>query len=331
MYPLAPIVLFTFNRPWHTEQTLNALIQNVLANESILYVYADGPKENASPETLKNIAEVRALVLSKQWCKEVVLVASDTNIGCRDSIIRGISEVLQKHEQVIIMEDDIITSPQFLTYMNLSLNYYKDRMAVFSISGHSHSPEKYKIPQDYTYDVYVSPRLFNWGWGTWANRWNQTNWSLDYYNEFAKSKYEVEAFNRCGDDLFKMLKEEKIGESDAWDIQFTFAHFRNHAVSIVPCIPYTRNIGLDGSGTHCNMGDKAELSNTDSAKSYSYQLNTNKTPKLIDILYEDKRIINSIYSAFYPQKRPVWQKAINRLSRMLGRENVFVIKKKIYN
>lgn len=99
---------------------------------------------------------------------------------------------------LIILEDDIITFPAFLSYMNKALSFYKDRKTVFSISGHSHAPEKFNVPADYNYDVFASLRLFNWGLATWKDRWAQADWSMGYYEEFMRMPFEKEAFSRGG-------------------------------------------------------------------------------------------------------------------------------------
>ena len=177
---LAPIVLFAYDRPDHLMQTLDALSKNIYASDSILYVFVDGPKNNASTDVLLRIKNVQQIVQNIKGFAHLEYHFSDQNIGCRDSIIQGISYVLKKHEYVIVMEDDIITSPAFLSYMNSALHYYANRPSVFSISGHSHSPNKFQVPVDYDYDVFASPRVFNWGWGTWANRWFTTDWSMQY-------------------------------------------------------------------------------------------------------------------------------------------------------
>lgn len=316
-----PILLITYNRPDHTRRTLEALQQNIGASESDLYVYVDGPKDGATQEQIERIEEVKRIALSRQWCKRVMLRTSEKNRGCRDAVIYAITDMLQSCEALIILEDDIITSPAFLTYMNNALVYYKDRKTVFSISGHSHSPQKFQIPTDYPYDVFVSPRLFNWGWGTWADRWAMADWSMDYYPVIKNNVFMQQAFNRTGDDMMLMLTDEYEGRSSAWDIQFTFMHFANHAVSIVPCISYTYNIGMDGSGTHCN----AVRINCD-----SYIVNTNNNPRFIDILYLDSRICNRQYSAFCRKKRPIWKKMINWISRRIGIRPPFMVKKKVY-
>ena len=133
---LAPIILFVYNRPWHTERTLQALKLNHLANQSKLYVYCDGPKADASEETRKKIDEVRALVANGDWCKEVILRERNENRGLAANVIEGITEVINEHGRVIVLEDDLITAPYFLTYCNEGLDLYKDVSNVYSINGY---------------------------------------------------------------------------------------------------------------------------------------------------------------------------------------------------
>lgn len=316
-----PVLLITFNRPEHTKRTLEALL---IQRPRELYIFQDGPR-NGNQKDMINCSSVQTVIddqLSKLDYDIVVhKYYSDINRGCRDAIIYAISSVLKEHESVIVVEDDIVTSPAFLDYMNKALDYYKDNKSVHSISGYSHSPSKFQVPESYDYDVYASPRLFNWGWGTWRDRWEKVDWSMSYYDEFIKQSSQIEAFNRGGDDMTPMLTDEKEGLSSAWDIQFAFDQFKNHAVSIVPCESYTQNIGLDGSGTHC--GSEQMCGSV-------VILNQNMHPRFIDVLYYDKRIINLQYNAFTRKKRPLWQKAINFIARKVGCKPPFVIKKKVY-
>ena len=321
MTELAPIIVFTYNRPWHTEQTLSALMQNDLASESILYVYCDGAKENATEEQKEKIKQVREVVKKNQWCKEVHITEAEQNKGLADSIIDGVTKVINKHGKVIVLEDDLVTSPYFLKYMNEALDFYANRQSVFSIGAYSHPPARFHIPKNYEYDVFVSLRNSSWGWATWAERWKQVDWSLSYLNSFLKNAAQVHAFNRAGEDMTEMLLLQRDKKIDSWAIRFSFAHFRNHAIAILPCVSYVDNIGLDGTGIHCGADTRNFRNDISLAK---------KNPVFIDVLYEDSRIVNGMYSYYYPKKRPLWQKVINRLSRMLGRKNIFVIKKKIY-
>ena len=123
---LAPIILFVYNRPWHTEQTLRALMANELAAKSELYIYADGPKPNATDEQLQKIHEVRQLIRQEQWCDKVHIVESEKNKGLADSIIGGVTEIVNKYGKIIVLEDDIVPTTGFLQYMNDALEMYKD-------------------------------------------------------------------------------------------------------------------------------------------------------------------------------------------------------------
>lgn len=318
-----PVLFIAFNRPEHTQKTLESLL---VQHPQEIYVFQDGPRVGNEQDVV-NCGLVRQ-VIEKLVRDTDILVHrhySETNRGCRDAIIYAISSVLREREAVIVVEDDIITSPAFLSFMNQALVHYRERKGVFSISGFSHSSSRFAIPDDYDYDVYCSPRLFNWGWGTWADRWFLTDWSMQYFTELSQHLYEVDAFNRGGDDMMPMLCDEYNGRSSAWDIQFAYFHFYNHAVSIVPCQSYTYNIGCDGSGTHCNDTQKkvetfAEIS----------ALNSKTDIKFLDALYFDKRIINRQYNVFSRSKRPFYQRVINTLARLMGKQPPFSIKKKIF-
>ena len=318
----SPVLLIVFNRPEHTERTLKALLTQ---KPRIIYIFQDGPRDRHLDDYSKcrRVREVVEVQLKQlDFNIEIHKCYSEVNRGCRDAIIYAITSVLKEHESVIVVEDDIITSPAFLTYMNKALSYYKDNHSVHSISGYSHAPMRFQVPIDYEYDVYASPRLFNWGWGTWRDRWEQVDWSMSYYNEFMRHPEQIEAFNRGGDDMTPMLVDEKEGRSSAWDIQFAFDQFKRHMVSIVPNISYTQNIGFDGSGTHCGGHSKEIVLDLD--------LNQNSNPHFLDTLYYDKRILNLQYSAFTYKQRPLWQKVINFIARKLGLRPPFVIKKRIY-
>jgi hypothetical protein len=319
---LSPIVLFAYNRPWHTEQVLQALKRNDLANQSELIIYVDGPKINATEDQIKLINQVHEVVQKELWCKTVELHFADRNIGCRDSIIQGISNVLGRNDTAIVLEDDIVTSQYFLLFMNKCLEFYRNKKAVFSISGMNLPQNRMLLPNDYEYDVFASLRQLNSGWATWSDRWNLIDWNLDFIPDFLQNKELLESYSRGGDDLIPMLLDQVAGRSDAWDIQFTYNHFINHSVSIIPRYSYVDNIGGDGSGIH----------HLDSNEIWRFNLNQAlESPRLLSVIYEDKRIVNAFYNAFCSRKRPIWQKGLNRLSRLFGGKNIFTIKKKIYD
>lgn len=316
----APIVLFVFNRPDHTLKTLQALQSNTLAAHSTLHIYADGPKEGASAALQEKIKAVRSIIASEQWCGDVIIHESSENKGLYRSVREGVTEILEKEGRVIVMEDDLVTSPAFLSYMNDALEFYKDRKSVFSISGYNYPASRMLIPSDYAYDTYVSLRNASWGWATWKDRWAQVDWDVKVYELLKNTPSMKEALNRMGDDEFEMLQMQQEGILNIWSIQFTIAHFVNHAIAIYPIISYVHNIGNDGSGENC--GITVTLDNN--------HLCNNEHPRMVDVLYEDKRLINAFYNVNCRTKRPLWQKAINFIARKIGKRAPFVVKRKVY-
>lgn len=321
MINLAPIILFTYNRPWHTQQTLEALKRNDLASESILYIYCDGAKKDATKEDIEKISEVRRVVRNFSCCKEIHIIEAENNKGLANSIIEGVTDIINQYGKVIVLEDDLVTSPYFLKYMNEALSFYQSYPAVFSVSANRPPQNLMYIPQDYEYDVFVSLRSYSTGWATWKDRWDMVDWSLDKFEELLKHPNQVNALNRAGEDVSKMLMMQKNGEIDSWALRFGLAHFIHHAVAILPCVSYVDNIGFDGTGTH--SGTVQQVYRNDLSLAC-------KEPRFLDVIYEDASIINAFYSRFYPSKRPLWKKGINFLYRKMGKRPPFIIKKKIY-
>lgn len=319
---LAPIIVFAYNRPNHLKQTLDALAKNDLAKESVLYIYCDGAKPNATEEQCKSVVESRKIAKSVSGFKELYVVEAPQNKGLANSIIDGVTEVINRYGKVIVLEDDLLTSPYFLRYMNSALDYYQDRPAVMSVSANRPPCDKMEIPEDYPYDVFVSLRSYSTGWGTWKEKWDRVDWSMDYLEDFVRHPEQIEAFNRGGDDLTAMLVDQYNGRVDSWAIRFGFAHFKEHAVAILPCVSYVDNIGFDGTGRHSGVNTSNEFRNDLSLSV--------KDPRFVDLIYEDSRIINAFYNWYCRKKRPLYQKVINAICRKIEGRTPFVIKKKVY-
>ena len=321
MTNLAPIIVFCYNRPEHLEQTLDALSRNELADQSTLYIYCDGHKEGASDEMRQKIADVRLVARKRQWCKEVHIVEAEKNKGLANSIIGGVTDVINKYGKVFVLEDDLVSSPHMLKFANKVLDFYEDYAGVFSISVNRPPLNKMEIPEDYPYDVFACLRSYSTGWGTWKDRWEKVDWSMDEFDRCKQNLDMLRALSRLGDDFPPMMQMQEDGKIDSWAVRFGFAHFKHHAVAILPCRSYVTNIGFDGTGTH--SGTVANVYENDLSQSVT-------NPRMLDMVYEDDRIINAFYNVFTYQRRPLWQKAINYIARKLGKKAPFVIKKKVY-
>lgn len=247
----SPIALFVYNRLEHTKITVQYLIKNKYAKNSILYIFSDGSKNE---ENNKKVTAVREFIEKITGFKEIHIIKQKNNLGLANSIIKGVTKVINKHGKVIVLEDDLITSPLFLYNMNLLLKRYKNNKRIYSISGYNYSDRILKIPNIYPYEIYFNPRAGSWGWATWKDRWRNTDWEIKDYSSFSKSISLQNQFNLGGDDLTNMLKMQMEKRIDSWAIRWCYTLFKNNAYCIYPTKSLVNNIGLDGSGTHCGKG-----------------------------------------------------------------------------
>ena len=247
----APIALFVYNRPEHTRRTIKALRNNTLALESVLHVFADGAKAGTTDTGLKNIAEVREIVNNIEGFKEVILHLSERNNGCAKSIINGVTSIVQQYGRVIVVEDDIETIPQFLSFMNNALDEYEADKRVWTIGGMN---VDINLPKHYTdkHDLYLIHRSCSWGWATWADRWKDIDWEVCDAERFFGNPRAMRQFDRGGEGMSQMLRDQLDGKIDAWDIVWDYHIYKHNGYCLRPVKSFTRNIGMDGSGTHYN-------------------------------------------------------------------------------
>lgn len=256
---LSPIIVFAYNRPNHLRNTLEALSKNDFADQSVLTVFCDGPKKGASDEQLSAIKEVRRVAHEKQWCKSVTVIESERNKGLADSIITGVTNVVEEHGRVIVLEDDIITSRGFLKYMNDALDMYESDERVMHVSGYMY-PHKGKLS-----DTFFCALPLCWGWATWKRAWkffedDAQKW-VDYYEKNGLwSQFNVFG----GDILQKQLKDNAKGVIRTWFVKWHSSVLSHNGLALFPGVSLVDNIGMDGTGEHCSQsgsfsnGDLAE-------------------------------------------------------------------------
>lgn len=238
----APIALFVYKRLDCLIQVIESLKMNVYANESDLYIFSDGPKQQSD---IESINLVRVYLKSISGFKSVTIFESKLNKGLAVSVINGVSLILKDHESIITLEDDIVTSPNFLAYMNEALTFYKNNKALFSISGYTFPINK--LPND---DVYFTLRGSSWGWGTWADRWDSIDWNVPDYSDFRKNIFSQLEFNKMGSDLTQMLKRQMQGQINSWAIRWVYHQFSKKMYTVYPTISKVKNIGNGNEATH---------------------------------------------------------------------------------
>jgi hypothetical protein len=248
MTKLAPIAFFCFNRADKTKLVLDALAKNDLAQDSEIYIFCDGPR---NIKDLKQIAEVHSVVEALEGFKAKHIIKRPINHGAQFSIIYGINQVFEQHDSIIVVEDDIITSKSFLKFTNEALEFYRNEPDVWCVSGFNYPKNIIKYPKTFTEDVFfVRGKNSSWGWGGWRDRWQKIDFEISDYENFVKNKKLIKAFNRAGSNMADMLRMQKQGRINAWDIQMSYAMFKNNGYTVHSLRPLTKNIGFDATGSH---------------------------------------------------------------------------------
>lgn len=227
----APVAFFIYNRPGHTKMTLEALAKNEGSSKTILYVFADGPKASVDERGLKNIHEARAIIKKQKGFKDIILLEQEHNQGLANSIISGVSMVLNKHGRVIVLEDDIVTSRYFLGFMNDSLDVYEKEENVIQVGACNFFATGRSIPS--TFFVHLPDC---WGWATWKDRWDLFEKDANLLLKKLRSdKLYMHRFNCFGVyDFESMLQDQVEGRVDSWAIRWQAVCVLNNKMILYP-------------------------------------------------------------------------------------------------
>ena len=241
----SPIALFVYNRPLHAKRTVEALARNALASESDLYVFADGAKDAAAVDA---VDEVRRYIRTIQGFRTVQVHERDQNFGLARSIVDGVTRTCEEHGRVIVLEDDLVTSPWFLQFMNEALMLYEKSDRVASIHGYCYPTEE-PLPE-----TFFLRGADCWGWATWRRAWDLFEPDgAKLLGRLVDAKLE-HAFDPDGAFGFsRMLRDQIAGLNDSWAIRWHAACFLENALTLYPGRSLVRNIGNDASGTHSAM------------------------------------------------------------------------------
>lgn len=239
----APIALFAYNRPWHTEQTISALKRNLLAEVSDLYVFSDGPKDKFDEEQVR---QVRAYLKTIDGFRNVRVIERPANSGLARSIIDGVTEICDAHGRIIVLEDDMVTSEYFLQFMNDGLDKYENVEDVISIHGYMY-PVRKELPE-----TFFLRGADCWGWATWKRGWHlfEPN-GLKLLREIRERQL-AKQFNYDGTyDYIGMLEAQNEGRNNSWAIRWYASAFLRDKLTLYTGRSLVDNIGNDSSGTHC--------------------------------------------------------------------------------
>ena len=297
----APVALFVYNRPLHTRQTVEALQRNDLARETELVLVSDGPR---TPSAVPAVAAVRQYIRGIQGFRTVTIVERPTNVGLAQSIIHGVTRLVRDHGRVIVLEDDLVTSPHFLRFMNAGLDLYEGDERVISIHGYMY-PLRTILPE-----TFFLRGADCWGWATWKRGWELFEPDAARLRDQLRERKLERAFDLEGACSYtRMLADQNAGRNDSWAIRWHASAFLNGRLSLNPARSLVLNIGNDHSGTH-------------SGSTRAFNVDLASTPIRLDpVAVEECLIARDHIRDFLKawRRRSFVSRAASRVLRMTGR------------
>lgn len=240
-----PVALFTYNRPDKTERVLNALKSQRVDR---LYIFCDGPRgESDRSHVLENIKLVESFPHENK-----IIRRSPKNRGLSDSLISGISEAFKSEVQLVVLEDDCLPLPGFLSFMAANLSYWKNTCDVFSISAYHFIRDRSLNAMPY--DVFFSTRFLPWGWATWQDRWHKVEDRLKgRINPFGSFRSIPEP---AGMDMPFHVYAVENKRVDSWAIPLALITLFDGYRHVMPMQPLVNNIGMDDTGTNTRADNR---------------------------------------------------------------------------
>lgn len=297
---LAPLVIFVYKRPGVTKQMLAAINRNLLAEKTETFIFCDGYKNDSDKE---QVDEVRHIILDfakHNNFKSVTVYESQKNKGLANSIIDGVTKIITKYGKVIVLEDDLLTSHNFLKFMNDCLDFYEKDLSVWSIGG---TLRKVKKLERYDKDIYACYRAGSWGWASWLDRWEIVDWNVSDYDSYLNDRKRKRKFNRGGSDLSRMFEMQHNQEIDSWWIRWVYQESKNDMISIFPRKSLVKNIGYGEEATHTTI--KRDIYHTECCEDYDYKLEHVEIDERI--MREIQWYFSRVYRTLGKYKEMIWE------------------------
>jgi|GEM_PF-653478 len=242
-----PVVVVVYNRPKHTLEVLKALKQHDIKN---LYIFSDAPKRK---EHEQDVSLVRRLIHSIDWTTPKI-IEREENLGLAKSIVSAADYVFEKHDRLILLEDDCVPQQHFFDFIHTCLEKYRDNPKVFGVSGYSVSVPG-QLLQKYPYDLYFSPRIGSWGWATWKRAWQ--HYGRDLRELIVSANEKKIDLSQGGNDIPIAVERFLKGQlKDVWTLNWVLSVYLNNGYYIYPTRSHIDNVGMDGTGLHCGKTDK---------------------------------------------------------------------------
>ncbi len=284
----APVAIFVYKRKDYAEKCLTSLAENIGAKETDVIVFSDGYKGDSDKEKVLKVREYIHSFDDSDNFKSYKVIEQEKNIGLASSITGGVTKIIEEYGKIIVVEDDLVLSKDFLEFMNDALDFYEKDRRYGEISAYT---MPLKILDKYEKDIYAVSKGDCWGWGTWKDRWEEVDWELNDFDKYLKDKKRRYGFSHLEKGLETQLIKQHKGELDAWAARWLFYLYNNNMLTIYPRVCRSINIGFGADASNTGESIKNLFENT---------LNQNYEKCKFEFLEENKEIAKAIYKVQDP-------------------------------
>ncbi len=242
----APIALFAYNRPLHTKMCVESLLRNPEASHTDLFVFCDGCKGDHDRE---KVTEVREFAKGISGFKSISVCEATENRGLANSVIAGVTDVVNRYGRIIVIEDDLVFSPHFLAFMNSALDLFENDERVGNVHGHLFKMRG--LP-----DTFLIRHADSWGWATWKRAWDLFEPSGEKLLQTLRERNLTGVFDFEGTYPFsRMLERQIAGLNNSWAIRWKASLLINDKLAVNAGKSLVSNNGFDETGTNCGGGE----------------------------------------------------------------------------
>ena len=253
---LAPVLLFVYNRPFHTRKVIEALQVNEYSLQTNLIIYSDASNDPFNLEVI----QTRNYLKNVGGFKSISIIERQENWGLAKNIIDGVTSIVNRYGKVFILEDDLVVSPYFLKYMNEALDLYEKEEKVISIHGYVY-PVKRTLPE-----TFFIKGADCWGWATWKRGWDLfCSDGKALLKEIEKRNLKKEFDFNNSYPYCRMLRQQIAGKNNSWAVRWYASAFLHNKLTLYPGRSLVNQIGMDGSGTHCSTNEMFDVPLTNSS------------------------------------------------------------------
>jgi hypothetical protein len=242
--PSPAVAIIVFNRPEVVRQLLARLAE---LRPKTLFVIGDGPRPH-KPGEAELVQAVRAQVARISWPCEAVTDYAAENRGCRRRVVSGLNWVFGQVEEAIILEDDCLPTPSFMTYAHELLERFRDDSRIGSVCGSLSVPSIPPVDGDYFFSRY---NLFT-GWATWRRAWALydddmrpvDDGSLDRVLEATFEHQRARWYWRY------VLRRTHAGLINSWGYRWMLSCWANSMLAAFPRCTLVDNVGFGDDATN---------------------------------------------------------------------------------